>query len=344
MRLRTRYLNRPAFTLVELLVVIAIIGILVGLLLPAVQAAREAARRMSCSNNLKQLGLAMLNYHDTFRSFPSAQYYCRSDMQCTGSRNTWKQGWFWSASVFPFMEQGNIFKSLRMDLDIFHPTNSAIVKINVASFACPSDASRQEFSRPEAANPGNGPEHDVQLATTSYIVNGGAFNNSFISPYETTNALSSNTTYRNGVFGRDSSIKIGSITDGTSNTIMLGETISYNFLWDPVLYGRYQATPSKTACCTLGAARHGNRRLNPPLTANNTVKRESFGSYHVGGAQMCFGDGSVHFISENIDNSSRQSNATTNSDLYDQANNGADFRTFQRLFSINDSYVVGPWE
>jgi len=334
---------KSAFTLVELLVVIAIIGILVGLLLPAVQAAREAARRMSCSNNLKQMGLAMHNYHDTFRAFPSAQYYCRSDMPCTGVRNTWKQGWFWSASLLPFMEQGNIFNNLRMDLDMFHPTNALIVRNNIGSFGCPSDASRKEFSRPEGAVPGSGPEHDVQLATTSYIVNGGAFNNSFISPYETTNALSSNSSYRNGVFGRDSGVKIGGISDGTSNTIMLGETISYDFLWDPVLYGRYQAAPSRTACCTLGAARHGNRRLNPPLTANNTVKRESFGSYHTGGAQMTFADGSVHFISENIDNSSRQQSAATNADLYDKANNGADFRTFQRLFSINDGYVLGEW-
>lgn len=340
--MRVRFKSRAAFTLVELLVVIAIIGILVGLLLPAVQAAREAARRMSCSNNLKQLGLAMHNYHDTFRSFPSAQYYCRSDMPCTGARSTWKQGWFWSASLFPFMEQGNIYNNLRMDLDMFHPTNVPIVRINVGSFACPSDASRQEFSRPEGAVAGSGPQHDVQLATTSYIVSGGAFNNSFTSPYETQTALSSNTSYRNGVFGRDSGVKIGGITDGTSNTILLGETISYAFTWDPVLYGRYQAA-SRTACCTLGAARHGNRRLNPPLTASNVIKRESFASFHVGGAQMTFADGSVHFLSENIDNSSRQSNAATNNDLYDKANGGADFRTFQRLFSINDGYVLGEW-
>ncbi len=334
--------TRTAFTLVELLVVIAIIGVLVGLLLPAVQAAREAARRMSCSNNLKQFGLAMHNYHDTFKSFPSAQYYCRSDMVCTGTRSTWKQGWFWSASILPFVEQGNMYNRLRTDLDIFNPINSVLVSTNLPSFACPSDASRQPFSRPEGAVPGSGPEHDVQLATTSYIVSGGAHNNSFVSPYEAAAVGIPN--YINGVFSRDSGIKLGGITDGTSNTIMLGETISYNFLWDPVLYGRYQATPSKTACCTLGAARHGNRRLNPPLNAGNTVLRESFASFHTGGAQFAFADGSVHFLSENIDNTSRQQNAATRNDLFDSANGGADFRTWQRLFARNDGLVLGPWE
>lgn len=168
------------FTLVELLVVIAIIGVLVGLLLPAVQAAREAARRMQCSNNLKQLGLALHNYHDTHNKFPSAQYFCRSDMPCTTGRPTWKQGWFWSASVLPFMEQGNMFASLRMDLDLFHPLNFNLVATNLPSFGCPSDASRQLFSRPEGAVPGRGPEHDVVFATTSYVVSGGAFNDSFV--------------------------------------------------------------------------------------------------------------------------------------------------------------------
>lgn len=333
--------TRVGFTLVELLVVIAIIGILVGLLLPAVQAAREAARRMSCSNNLKQFGLAMHNYHDTFKSFPSAQYYCRSDRPCTASRDTWKQGWFWSVSVMPFMEQGNMFNQLRTDLDMFHPINSVLVKTNLPSFGCPSDASRKEFSRPEGAVPGRGPEHDVQLATTSYIVNGGAHNNSFLSPYEPNGTVAN---YRNGVFSRDSGVKLGDISDGTSNTIMLGETISYDFLWDPVLYGRYQATPSKTACCTLGACRHGNRRLNPPRNAGNVVLRESFASFHVGGAQFTFSDGSVHFLSENIDNSSRQFSAATQSDLFDSANGGRDFRTWQRLFARNDGFVLGEWQ
>lgn len=144
------------------------------------------------------------------------------------------------------------------------------------------------------------------------------------------------------MFARDSGVNLRDVTDGTSNTIMVGETISYNFLWDPVLYGRHQAG-SKTACCTLGGARHGNRRLNPPLTAGDVVKREGFASFHKGGAQFTFGDGSVHFVSENIDNTSRQRTAATQNDLFDQANNGADFRTYQRLFARNDGTVLGNW-
>ncbi|MCA9128526.1 MAG: DUF1559 domain-containing protein [Planctomycetales bacterium] len=329
------------FTLVELLVVIAIIGILVGLLLPAVQAAREAARRMQCSNNLKQFALAMHNYQSTYNKFPSAQYYCRSDIPCTTARASWKQGWFWSASVLPFIEQGNMFNQLRMDLDLFDPINFPLVATNLPMFGCPSDSSRQPFSRPEGASPGNGqPEHEVVFATSSYVASGGAFNNSFI--HAGAPSGSSDNTWRNGVFARDSGVDFRDISDGTSNTIMLGETISYNFLWDPVVYGRHQAG-SKTACCTLGAARHGNRRLNPPLTASNVVKREGFASFHVGGAQFAFADGSVHFISENIENTSRQRNGNTQNDLYDSANGGADFRTFQRLFARNDGLVLGDW-
>lgn len=322
--------QRRAFTLIELLVVIAIIAILIALLLPAVQQAREAARRTQCKNNLKQIGLAMHNYHDVHRCLPAAQYFCRTQ-PCNG-RQPLGPGWFWSYSILPFMDQSPVFNQFDVDLLLNHPINVGTISNNIPAFGCPSDASRRLHIPP--FGPGNATA-GLRLATTSYAVNGGAFHDSF-----THRDVSE--TWKNGVFARDSRIKFRDITDGTSNTIMAGETISYDFNWDPSLYGMFNV-PSGKACCTYSSARHGNRPLNPAKSSPNTIKREGFSSFHEGGAQFVLCDGAVRFVSENIDTSSRQRNGTTINDLFDQANNGADFRTYQRLFARNDGYVLGEF-
>jgi|694.fasta_scaffold28579_3 prepilin-type N-terminal cleavage/methylation domain-containing protein/prepilin-type processing-associated H-X9-DG protein len=324
---------QKGFTLVELLVVIAIIGILVGLLLPAVQAAREAARRMSCSNNLKQISLSLHNYHDTYNKFPSGQYFCKPGGTCV-NRPDWLQGWGWSASILPFIEQGNLGRQLDYGRNLYDPVNIQIVRTPMPIFQCPSDATR----RPEV--PPSGIASDPRrIATSNYCGNGGSFSNSFES-----NSLASATdqNWTNGVLRRDSKHKFADISDGTSNTILIGEVTHYNFTWDPTMYGHYDP-PSGTACCTLALVRHGNQRLNPPPSANNVIKREGFHSLHTGGAQFTFCDGSVHFISQNIDFSNRQRTTATQNDLFDSANGGRDYGVYQRLFSRNDGQVIGEF-
>lgn len=325
-------MRRDGFTLVELLVVIAIIGILVGLLLPAVQAAREAARRMSCSNNLKQIGLALHNYHDTNNKFPAGQYYCRRDITCTGARSTWLQGWSWTASILPYIEQGNVGKALNYGLNLYDPINLPIIRTPVPIFHCPSDATRKELIPP------SGVATDTRLiATSNYCGNGGSFSNSFNSDIDTS-VNPRNANWLNGVLRRDSSHGFRDITDGTSNTILVGEVTHYNFTWDPSMYGMWDP-PSGTACCTLSMVRHGNQRLNPPPTATQLIKREGFHSLHTGGAQFTYCDGSVHFVSQSVDFTNRQFASFPN-DPFDAANNGAGYGVYQRLFSRNDGMVM----
>src|SRR5262249_16891666 len=137
--------HRPAFTLIELLVVIAIIGILIGLLVPAVQQVREAAARTQCANNLKQLGLALHAYHDTYKRFPPA--YITTNTSANGSaygipygdepRNG-PPGWAWGTLLLPYLEQGNLYKQFRLDLPCWAPENAAAARTIVAVFLCPS--------------------------------------------------------------------------------------------------------------------------------------------------------------------------------------------------------------
>jgi prepilin-type processing-associated H-X9-DG protein len=288
---------------------------------------------MSCSNNLKQISLSLHNYHDTYNKFPSGQYFCKPGGTCV-NRPDWLQGWGWSASILPFIEQGNLGRQLDYGRNLYDPVNIQIVRTPMPIFQCPSDATR----RPEV--PPSGIASDPRrIATSNYCGNGGSFSNSFES-----NSLASATdqNWTNGVLRRDSKHKFADISDGTSNTILIGEVTHYNFTWDPTMYGHYDP-PSGTACCTLALVRHGNQRLNPPPSANNVIKREGFHSLHTGGAQFTFCDGSVHFISQNIDFSNRQRTTATQNDLFDSANGGRDYGVYQRLFSRNDGQVIGEF-
>lgn len=149
--------KRRGFTLVELLVVIAIIGILVGLLLPAVQAAREAARRMSCSNNVKQIGLAMHNYHDTHRSFPYGSFNLREAWPANGSN--------WRALLLPFIEQGNVYNQLSFTFTSnfmsggaaganAYSGNEVLINLLVPTYRCPSTAFEPFHIAPVSNNDG----------------------------------------------------------------------------------------------------------------------------------------------------------------------------------------------
>ncbi len=308
--MHTNRKRSSGFTLVELLVVIAIIGILVGLLLPAVQAAREAARRMQCTNNLKQIGLAMHNYHDTYRAFPLGHLF---PGQGLGT------GWTWTLSILPFIEQGNLYQQIDVRLPVKDPKNIVWAVTKVPGSRCPSMSGNETKSDLGS----------VEVPTASYVGNMGCFDLSFelegVQP----------AARRNGMMGRDWGVKMADVTDGTSNTFLAGETILWNFSWDPNWLFRINNT-GVGAGNSLGAMRSALRRINPAAVASQVVRREAFASYHTGGANFGLVDGSVHFISDSIDHTNTewaQYNASPRPPL----------GTYQRLSSRNDGEVVGEF-
>jgi len=303
-----------------------------------VQQAREAARRTQCKNNLKQIALALHNYHDTHRLFPPGQVYCNGwGAPCNANRPTWTFGWTWSTFTLPFIDQAPLYNKFNTSLNLYDPVNVTLIQTVNRAFWCPTDVSRKDTVSP------SGTTDPRVIATTNYCGNGGSFSNSFNSPSDVSvNTAVGFNDWVNGVMGRDSRINIRDITDGTSNTIAVGEVTHYNFTWDPTLYGHWDV-PSGTACCTLVAIRHGNQKLNPPNSASQVGKREGFHSYHTGGAQFVLCDGSVRFISQNIQDTSRQRDVTTQADQFDSANNGLNYGTYQRLFSRFDGLVVGEF-
>lgn len=318
-RIRNR---RPGFTLIELLVVIAIIATLVSLLLPAVQRAREAANRSSCQNNLKQLGLAMHNYHDSFKSFPPGWV----DQVGPGGSN-----WGWATYLLPQMEQGNLYKSLNVgNVNMMQAMNDAtmlpLMRTPLSLYRCPSDTAPNVNTLHTMA----GPAGTEQLTTSNYIGSTGGLDYGF-----GTNANGS-PVQLTGVFGQNSSVEIKDITDGTSNTIAVGERS-----W-------VQATqPSGNAQCNAavlfgisgGNGYLPNRALGNGFFGINQTGSfggagsgdscsHAFNSLHDGGTQFLFADGSVHFLSENLQR--------------DQQGQGGSF-VYQNLLNRADGFVVGEY-
>ena len=264
------------FTLVELLVVITIIGILIALLLPAVQAAREAARRAQCQNNLRQVGVALHNYHTFGNAFPSA--FVNAEPQ-------WLQpSWAWSAFLLPQLEQQALFDALGVNTERFgqgacFAPPTAESQTWLAVYVCPSDV-------------GPGLNHRKGLhAKSNYR---GIMGNT-TEPSATYEIL----TTRNGTFCMNSCISVGDIRDGSSNTAVLGEC--------PLDSGQsgHKAALWAGMRGVLEGAIHISDVMwwvnsEPGYTINGTSE-QAFGSNHPGGAQFVFGDGSVHFVGDSID-------------------------------------------
>lgn len=317
----TKKISSRGFTLVELLVVIAIIGILIGMLLPAVQQVREAARRTACMNQVRQLPLAALNYESAHMRLPAGAEHINAPPNEANDNSSF--GWGWRTKLLPFMEQNALFNLLDLDASITSGTNAEIILETVPSFVCPAD---QEL--------GSTPfTWGYESAMSSYLGNGGSIEWAFVPWKDFSDGIlmrCENETYQG--------ITLAKISDGTSNTFFCGETISYSiakggksFIWDPVMYA---ASNGAKAARTLSQIRTGHGDLNPDFDANVAILRNSFASKHPGGAVFALCDGSVHFISDDI-----QHNNLTEA----QWRNGEARGTYQKLFSRNDGQVVGDY-
>jgi prepilin-type N-terminal cleavage/methylation domain-containing protein len=292
---------RGGFTLIELLVVIAIIAILVGLLLPAVQKVREAANLITCKNNLKQIGLAMHNYHDTQRTFPVGYY----------DPTPWPQfdvgpGWGWGAYLLPYLEQNNLYNQINFSVDVGDPSMATVRSTPLKVFICPSDQYIGTFtiSTNSAATNENVPPTPGSwvLAQSNYVAcNGNDGVDCFCTPPHT------------GAFLRAiKGFKVADITDGLSNTLFVCDrphTLSYcswvgcptgaanPFLLAPGNYG------AETTLLMCHAGRTGPN-------AQGVYDADSTWSPHMIGVPYLFGDGSVHFLANNIDISAWMALAT----------------------------------
>ena len=325
-----RQKSRRGFTLVELLVVIAIIGILIALLLPAVQAAREAARRMQCANNLKQIALAMHNYHDTYKTLPSA-FITNFPWYRPGATyaNTVMSGevglYSWGALLLPFVEQSPLYDLLQigagvsLDQNLLLPEPLAALQEPLAGFRCPSDAG-PALNDHEEMDSGNDPgEYHFRVTTDPAIP---PADNALFEIATSNYAMVMSALYRTtpgvwpGYYGWDeyahgvgysnSSISFRDITDGTSNTLCVGEK---TFLLNGQQLGAanvigFSATTNHqsiyrgvkaNACAARGIAYRG---INATVSFHDT---RGFSSTHPGGAHFALCDGSVHFLSESID-------------------------------------------
>jgi prepilin-type N-terminal cleavage/methylation domain-containing protein len=297
---------RSAFTLVELLVVIAIIGILVALLLPAVQAAREAARRMQCSNNLKQLALAMHNYEGTYKTFPPAGI--DSNQMA------------WTVMMLSFIEQQPLFDQFNLTQGAWNAFNriGVVQGVKIQAYRCPSATRDTHFSVFNLTGvPANQIEADVM--TLHYHAVLGPRTSVSDQPYNFlgSTSLAFGPIATQGVFGKtrqqsatyfvSEKSPMAEITDGTSNTLLLGEFSWKGYLyWRPFTRGWY----SDTRGTLVYAAKNVFYPINSKFS--DFWNDGSFGSMHPGGALFARADGSANFVSQTVDMTVYRSTASRN--------------------------------
>jgi len=307
---------RRGFTLIELLVVIAIIAVLIGLLLPAVQAAREAARRAQCTNNMKQLALAAHNYHDSNQVFPpGAMYMYVINIPGIGPNGVagppaLNRQRSYLIDLLQFVEQGAAYNAYNQDWHPYTCPNTTVVSQGVSTCWCPSDpivAEKVDMGPPQyffGWCPGAG-GGTIYMRYTSYLGNAGTW---FTSVAKATSAgpnpaFPGIIAQMNGVMHYDTAHSIADITDGTSNTMLLGESVygatdsgGGSHWWVSAGYGQSLFTTF------YGVNAHRKISAAEDASGNNAfgIWNSALSSKHPGGANAAFADGSVKFIKETI--------------------------------------------
>ncbi len=339
--------KRLGFTLVELLVVIAIIGILVALLLPAVQSAREAARRLQCMNHLKQLGLALHNYHDTAKAFPPAITF-RSGEDPT-QYNTIRTGW--TISILPYIEQQALYDAIDVNQPISHTNNLRIRNVAVPGMLCPSEPN----GKVKCARAGG------EWARGNYGANVGMVNPRSTLAYTNSSSNDQWNPFQRGVMGANVSLDIGEIKDGTTNTIMLMELrvgLSTQDIRGTWAMGQCGANALCTCAnnasggggpntCVEGADDQQDSGGVNSSVGDTKMRQECMyvhasnnwqafpRSAHEGGIMIALCDGSVRFLSDFVESGGGAGGCGVNSIC-----SPSTYGTWQRIVASGDGLVV----
>jgi prepilin-type N-terminal cleavage/methylation domain-containing protein len=302
-------MRRNAFTLVELLVVIAIIGILVAMLLPAVQSAREAARRMQCSNNLKQLGLALHNYHTAHNTFPPGSLAYDGDNRATSNHKAIHN---WPMFIAPQMEQQNLADKYNWNVGFRGPdygnVNGEVFRLRLPFMQCPSDSPGVFNGEPGGLPTGN-------FSRSNYVAchsPNGSLMEKGVTNFDKTCVDANNPATKKAVFNWNVVRRIDDIRDGTSNTVALSEVIAgpnntpdlRGAWWTDLGMGyTHLRSPNSSVPDQMLGAPYCNSAKAPctstsPCWSTMIIAARS---NHSGGVVSCLADGSVHFFSSSID-------------------------------------------
>ncbi len=282
----------------ELLVVITIIGILIALLLPAVQSAREAARRLACANNFKQVGVAMHNYHSTHGCFPPGSILWRGDTnpKCgpDPAQPAMYVGWGWGAFLLPYLEQQAVYDAFDFSANtsIYHPVNFPATAHRIGAYLCPSDPQGGELVF--FTNYGhNGPldEEDCRQTNMAGIADS--------RDWTCNNWYPTHFTKADGVMAERKGCRIADITDGTSNTLVIGEVtgagrgLHQGFAW--IVLDQIDTYDGVNSYHTVPGGGQWD-----PVFGGTGIRPMGPSSFHPGGCHFTMADGSVQFLSENI--------------------------------------------
>ncbi|MEI7781188.1 MAG: DUF1559 domain-containing protein [Planctomycetota bacterium] len=340
--MRTCSLQNRAFTLIELLVVIAIIGLLVGLLLPAIQSARESGRRSQCSNNMKQVALALHIYHDAKKALPPSATDSRVDSQA-------REGWSWIFLTLPFIERNELYDACNTwyataankSLNKLDAATGALTRAPIPQLICPTDtvavlAPEQKWNANKSDT--------LKSSKTNYVANGGYVEN-WCGSWGSKCALDQNIRASTGTIRKSKGVNFKDITDGISKTFLIGEAGGVPA--DPnnadLMPGIWLGNGTNFQSYQRECVRYSANKLN-----SGASDEPAFGSFHSGGANFALADGSVRFVSDTVNSNSHtiwgydaSVDATITATLSQMTS--ASRGVYQRLSTRADGLVVGDY-